>query len=192
MSIIARWRAVDPTAVRDRFRRFGLDVGPDGRIVLDGGWLEIVAAERADLRGAEQLEVVDGPPLGGAHVRAGAARLVAVGFGVIDLEAALAELGRTAIDLPPDCALGARAAGVAGESIVLLEATTEGRLAASLARFGPGPLAIYVALPAGLPTTGAVPVNGPFGPCVVLGGPIWGPHLIACDSAPESSSTIPP
>lgn len=73
-----------------------------------------------------------------------------------------------------------------GQGTILLEPSTEGRLAAALARHGEGHLATFVlagpdaerhAREAGLPMTslGA----GPFGPeRLVLGGSRWGPFIL--------------
>jgi hypothetical protein len=99
--------------------------------------------------------------------------------------------------------LGARtrlrgAGGLPAGSIVLLEPSTEGRLAASLARDGEGPCVLYLAtrkpLRAWLRSARdhgvrASPVRpGPLGPSsLVLGGAIAGPHLILVD--PSSSSS---
>jgi hypothetical protein len=103
-------------------------------------------------------------------------------------------------DLADDELLGARcrlvrapAADGAADAVILLEATTEGRLAATLARHGEGPAALYVGAPTGglelLRAAPAAseplvsrPAGGPFGPSVlVLGGPVHGPHLIVAD-----------
>jgi hypothetical protein len=71
-----------------------------------------------------------------------------------------------------DPALGAQAwlrdpGGAAGDpSLVVLEPDTEGRLAASLARFGEGVAVAY--LGAGRPPGGTL----------VRGGPAWGPHAV--------------
>lgn len=77
------------------------------------------------------------------------------------------------------------------ETIVLLEPYTEGRLAASLARFGHGPVVEYLeaeddadvtaaAASAGIVLSARRP--GPFGPQrLVVGGKPWGPHLILVD-----------
>lgn len=90
--------------------------------------------------------------------------------------------------------LGARtrirgAPGLPGEVLVLSEPATEGRLAASLARDGEGPCALYLAWCEGLDAwiraarargmTLAGPAAGPFGRSVLLpGGAAAGPHVI--------------
>jgi hypothetical protein len=141
-------------------------------------------------------------------------RTVGIGWATVELERAAAELGRL-LDLPPDpwtpagrdqllgaaTLLGPRLGPlVDGPRLVLLEPYTEGRLAASLARHGEGVAAVYVA---GLaptlvpPDGGASPpapsrsaaAPGPLGRGrLVLGGPIWGPHVIALDATPNPES----
>jgi hypothetical protein len=79
--------------------------------------------------------------------------------------------------------------------VVLLEPNTEGRLAATLARVGEGPAALYLQpvhatlarirdelRRAGRPTS--VIGEGPFGrQALVLGRPAWGPHVLLVDTA---------
>jgi hypothetical protein len=85
--------------------------------------------------------------------------------------------------------------------IVLLEPNTEGRLAASLARFGQEPVVMYLepvvagedvraaAAAVGILLSEARP--GPFGRGrLVLGGSRWGPHLILVE--PQEAATIEP
>jgi hypothetical protein len=126
-------------------------------------------------------------------------------WATVDLEGALRELGRgsnlageaAAESAVTDPHLGARVAliaGGAGELLALAEPTTEGRLAASLARRGEGPAGRYASLPdgdtleayrrrahaSGLTISRVQP--GPFGPSVlVAGGPLAGPHLIVVE-----------
>lgn len=104
----------------------------------------------------------------------------------------------TSRDLPDDTQLGARSrlltsAGVLG--VVLLEPITEGRIAASLARFDEGAVAVYVLVPvarfpgvttdlraAGLDLSGEA--SGPFGrQWLVAGGSAWGAHLLIAEDA---------
>lgn len=141
--------------------------------------------------------------LGKARV-GGSWRIVAIGWATVDLDRAAAEFGTrwpdlaTMKDAPADGLLGARARLAHGKvlpsgpdsiALVLLEPSTEGRLAASLARHGEGPAAVWLA-PAGA-TDGAdgrrtsVPADGPFGPQrLVLGGPIAGPHVLLLERSP--------
>lgn len=124
-------------------------------------------------------------------------RSLAIGWATVDLERAEEELvERLALQAaarrrpaPPDELLGANCRLLTsgrGREILLLEPSTEGRLASALARFGEGVLAVYLrvaatALPAahraGLSLTaeGAGPVGRQR---LVLGGPRWGPHVL--------------
>lgn len=106
--------------------------------------------------------------------------------------------------------LGARAllregAGLPGAWMVLLEPSTEGRTAASLARDGEGPCALYlrpaVGLDAWLETardggvTASARRDGPFGVQVLLAGSPAGPHVIVTEgrtpvSAAAEAGTI--
>ena len=85
--------------------------------------------------------------------------------------------------------------GVAGvPALVLIEPSTEGRLAASLARHGEGPMAIWLESSSGAaaPSSAAPPTphrsvvaDGPFGPEVLLlDGPIHGPHRLVVLAGP--------
>jgi hypothetical protein len=127
-------------------------------------------------------------------------RAIAIGWATVELDRAAAELG-VALRLRSDrfaeatvsLVLGARclvASGVfPGEvALVLLEPVTEGRLAATLARSGEGPAAVWLAVEsladaaASVSTSGAhasLARAGPFGPeRLVLDGPIHGPHRL--------------
>ncbi|MDO8483713.1 MAG: hypothetical protein Q7S35_02070 [Candidatus Limnocylindrales bacterium] len=137
--------------------------------------------------------------------RAIAGRPIALGWATVELERAAAELGAE-LGIPADrfldaaqtFALGARCRVVRGVlpdamSLVLLEPATEGRLAATLARFGEGPAAVWLAV-ADLPGAAAsarvagieisVERAGPFGAeRLVLDGPIHGPHRLLIELA---------
>lgn len=116
-----------------------------------------------------------------------------------DLAAAFVASGSaTSRDLPEDTLLGARCRlvtfGVGEREVLLLEPSTEGRIAASLARFGEGPIAIYVVAPKpqfgdtvrDMGRSGLVlsaEAAGPFGrQRLVAGGPPWGAHLAVAES----------
>jgi hypothetical protein len=117
----------------------------------------------------------------------------------VDLERSLADRDRRAhlSAAADDPLLGARVVPITdddGAAIALAEPTTEGRLAASLARNGEGPAGSYVAVPdgddlesfRGRAAAAGVGISrvavGPFGPSVlVLGGPVGGPHLIVVE-----------
>jgi hypothetical protein len=84
-------------------------------------------------------------------------------------------------------------------AIVLLEPDTEGRLAATLARFGEGVGAVYVAPPPGDeagrvdPARLGRPAGGPLGAGrLVLARPAWGPNVIVLDRRPTAARNAPP
>jgi hypothetical protein len=117
-------------------------------------------------------------------------RAVGLGWATVDLERGAAELAATAPGqlrfgaAADDATLGARcrvAPGLAGDlSLVLLEPSTEGRLAAALARTGEGPVAGWFEGPhepdaLALSRSGA----GPLGAArLVLGGSRSGPFAL--------------
>lgn len=149
--------------------------------------------------------------------------LVAIGWGTVDLERAAHELApwlfgdpvagtSRAVGRPTseDPHLGARALirathGLPGEAIVLLEPATEGRLAASLARHGEGPIALYLRPRAGLDAwlaaarTRQVMVSsrrdGPLGPQVLVspaGAPGHGSGVAAAGGAAGNVAFVGP
>jgi hypothetical protein len=157
-------------------------------------------------------------------------RLVGIGWGTVELERAAEELSRAfasarlpAPDWAPatrDAHLGAAAwVGTASwfgaegpprgltdpelPAVVLLEPDSEGRLAATLARFDEGVAAIYLEAPwagaaaaagsAGSEATPypldrtrvGAPAPGPLGLArMVLARPAWGPHVLVVAGAP--------
>ena len=125
---------------------------------------------------------------------------VAIGWATVELDRAVAELAdstgvpaeRFAIG-GDDELLGARCrvavgALAEGHSLITLEPATEGRLAATLARYGEGPAVIWLAIAdlsaASAATGGAGRTfssarSGPLGiERLLLGGPIHGPHRL--------------
>jgi hypothetical protein len=115
----------------------------------------------------------------GALRGSGVPRLVAIGWATVDLDRTLADLSGDAALTADEPLLGARAARVAAGPIVVLvlEPTTEGRLAAALARRGEGICALYLATgvaPTGVTEMTAMGVRGrlmphdrPWGPFVI-------------------------
>jgi hypothetical protein len=124
---------------------------------------------------------------------------LAVGWATVELDRAVVELGAALeipstgfVEAPGSVSLGARclvAPGVlpAGVSLALLEPSTEARLAGTLARHGEGPVALWLAVGdlvgaatslrrAGRPVWQTV--DGPFGPELLLDGPVHGPHRL--------------
>ena len=127
------------------------------------------------------------------------------GWATVELDRA-ASGAANAQDLPDDALLGARCRlvtfGVGEREVLLLEPATEGRIAASLARFGEGPIAEYLIVPhdrfgdlvrdaveAGIVLSAEA--AGPFGrQRLVIGGPPWGAHL--CVAQSTGAATIGP
>lgn len=126
-----------------------------------------------------------------AHV---AGRVIAHGWATVDLARAVQELGE-ALAIPPErfaVAPDARLIGARcrvadavlpdGSSLAILEPTTEGRLAATLARVGEGPAAIWLVAAAdgsAVPIATSTERDGPFGvERLVLGGSTHGPHRL--------------
>jgi hypothetical protein len=138
-------------------------------------------------------------------------RVIGRGVATVDLdqaeERARATIAHRAITgAPDDVLLGARCRIVIvhqGPSLVLLEPNTEGRLAASLARYGQEPVVSYMtsvvqgddvvgsAATAGIPLS--PPTPGPLGVSrLVLGGPAWGPHVILVEPLALGDAEPPP
>jgi len=119
---------------------------------------------------------------------------IAVGWATVDLDRLQGSIEQSfpasvtsSVDLDEDRLLGARCRllrpGFDGiPALVLMEPSTEGRLAATLARHDEGPVAIWVAVPSSLPADAvgrSVAAPGPFGTEVLLlDGPIHGPHRL--------------
>jgi hypothetical protein len=186
------------------------DPRPGGRLVLE----PVGGGEPTP----EDSEVTDGdPPTAAMRLL----RLAGLGWATVELDRAADELGMWLGDAPepeaPDATeplLGARtrlrsAGGLPGDTVLLLEPSTEGRLAASLARDGEGPAALYLRPAAGLRAWAAdarargVRLSarrvGPLGGSVlVAGGPVAGPHLVIVDtqaarpSGTRAAGTIAP
>ena len=119
-------------------------------------------------------------------------RVLAVIWATVDADRVVAGIGLPAEPLADDALLGAAVRLVRppdGEPIALVEPTTEGLLALTLARSGEGPVGKYVLAAGGLAGLVARAVaagidvktadEGPFGPsALVLGGPAAGPHIV--------------
>lgn len=129
--------------------------------------------------------------------------LVAIGWGTVELDRAISQLASAlgvapaAFAAAPDSqALGAwcrvaphALAAFDGLTVVVLEPSTEGRLAATLARHDEGPCAVWLAA-GSVPrdVTDVAPTDGPFGPEHLLDGPRHGPHRLLL----MRPGTIPP
>ena len=168
------WESADPPAARARLAALGV---PDLSIAFVPG-------------GAAGDRLVVGPDDPSGRIDGG---LAAVGWATVDLERSAAQAGGGFAPAEQDGLLGAFAA-VRGR-LVLLEPSTEGRLAATLARHGEGPAAIYLRAPerdlhhavaraSRLGLRFSRPALGPLGRSVLLlGGPAWGPHVLLLGSA---------
>jgi hypothetical protein len=138
-------------------------------------------------------------------------RVIGRGVATVDLDQAeervRATIAHRAITgAPDDVLLGARCRIViveGGPSLVLLEPNTEGRLAASLARYGQEPVASYMSsVVPGEDVVGPAaiagialsrPTPGPLGISrLVLGGPAWGPHVILVEPGAVGDAEPPP
>ena len=180
---------------------------PAGRLVF----------EPVDL-GSEDPAAMDDGEIGAARAMLATPRfrLAGVGWATVELDRATVELDpwlETAADRPEDGADGnpephldartrvRRSPGLPGEALVLAEPTSEGRLAASLARDGEGPCTLYLepveglaAWRAGAASRGIVTSavrRGPLGPSVLVAGPPPGPHLVVIDLREASSPGAP-
>ncbi|HYO44054.1 MAG TPA: hypothetical protein VES19_12720 [Candidatus Limnocylindrales bacterium] len=137
--------------------------------------------------------------------------LIGLGWSTVELDRAEADL-QMWLGPPPggiaavDEHLGARArlrggAGLPGAWTVLLEPSTEGRAAASLARDGEGPCALYLRPAAGLDpwveaarergVTVSARREGPFGEQVLLASGPSGPHVIVTEGRSPVSGAAP-
>jgi hypothetical protein len=186
-----RWVSDEPDRVRALLAALGFGKGNSGSMAVPG---LIVVVERAG--GADRLHSLagDNHPVA-SEVRTGsAARLLAVGVATVDLDRVAATSDDPLRTLPDDDLLGARVAGVGDARVVLLEPAAEGRLAATLARHGEGPAALYVAvqpahraaLRVRLLDLGERPRHGrgPFGQQLLASTRHpWGPHLLVVTRA---------
>ena len=120
--------------------------------------------------------------------------VIAIGWATVELDRAAVERadrlppGSAFADAEPSEHLGAFcrvATGDAGSpAIVLLEPSTEGRLAASLARHGEGWRATWVAAVDAPPGDLSAERPGPLGPeRLVLGGAVGGPYVLVTGTA---------
>lgn len=180
-------------------------------------WVREDADDDPRPEGRLMLEPVPGgeePPGGGEDAPL---VLAGIGWATVELDRAEAELGPWLAEAHghdddtatgsapavPDPHLGAvsrvrSSGGLPGERFVLLEPATEGRLAASLARDGEGPCALYLRPAVGLASWASDARNrgvelgalrpGPLGRArLVLGGPVAGPHLLLVDAQRPSN-----
>ena len=116
--------------------------------------------------------------------------VLALGWATVDHERAAADLARAAPHAvpfepaPPESILGAACllGRPAPIRLAILEPTTEGRLAATLARQDEGPAVLWVSGDPPPGVTLSAPSNGPFGrERLVLGGRLGGSHVLVVD-----------
>jgi hypothetical protein len=192
--MIVPWTVADPGAraarLAERLRLPRPDL--DAAIVmfeLIGGALRLVRGGADVSSDAERLEVSRSP--GQPSTGTARIRLLGIGWATVELERAALVVGpalgvdsNAYKDTNVDAWLGARARlarGDDGVAMALLEPTTEGRLAAALARWGEGPIAIYLGVPG--PAIGATR-PGPFGASsIVHAARPWGPFVFAVAAA---------
>jgi len=163
----------------------------------DAGFVVLVAAAEAIRGGAAARSS-----------RTGGLELAGIGWATVELERAARELGAgIGIDpaawapAPRDALLGARAWSALapherGPVIVLLEPDTEGRVAASLARFGEGVAAVYLRAEIGRSAPrrarAIASAQSALGSArLVQGGPAWGPHVLVLEPRGVAGAAIP-
>jgi hypothetical protein len=199
--VTLRWASTTPESTAARLAAaLGLTVeDADGRpeIRLGTTVLQVVALPPGGMQD-DRVEV-DGPT--GSSSDPGEAPVACVGVGVatVDTERFAAQRGWRTAGLVPDRVLGASASVVVGGTagdlrFVVLEPSTEGRVAASLARWGEVPVALYLRAAAGLEAARRRAVSsglrvssnamGPFGRSFAMSGDAaWGPHVVIVESA---------
>lgn len=132
----------------------------------------------------------------------GRADRCAIGWATVELDRAASELAHDLgispgvfVEAVDSLALGARcriAADVlpGGLTLVILEPATEGRLAATLARFGEGPAVTWYRTNTPVDVSGSSLRHGPFGSeRLVAGDPVHGPHRLLIE---PGTGTIAP
>jgi hypothetical protein len=198
-----RWEAPDPVAAAQRVgEALGVtaeQVRDHPEIVLGSGVVEFRPTVAAD--GDERLRIAGLRERLPRRAGSPRADLVGVGWATVEVQRAAGDLEWETEPGAPDTLLGATAAVVTGDRrLLLLEPSTEGRIAASLVRWGEGPAALYVSVGdeaalerarrdlLGRGGRSTVIAEGPFGRSfAALVGPAWGPHLVLV----ERASAIP-
>jgi hypothetical protein len=196
VALILEWPVADPgilgARLADHLRLPHPD--PDARgveLILRGGRIVLRRLETGE---SERLRIARPDDTRGAP-GTGLASLLGVGFATVEAERAAVEIGAL-VGLAPasfapgvaDGWLGARTWIAAGDvAILLLEPSTEGRLAAALARAGEGAVVAYVGMPG--PAMGPTR-PGPLGPAaLVYEARPWGPYLLTVARS-EAAGTI--
>jgi len=182
---VLTWETRDPGRVRDLLATLRFQTGSGGRMTAPGVAIVVVPSA-----GLDRLRL-DLAGEGAAASEAGPAvpRLLAVGVATVDRGRRGATFPPPAAMLADDALLGARATATGDPRVLLLEPATEGRLAATLARHGEGPAALYLevgpadhaAIRDRLLALGEHPRvgDGPFGPQLLASTRHpSGPHLL--------------
>ena len=194
-----RWVTASPDRAAIRLAHaLGLIMDPVGgrrEVGLGSVVLELVALP-SGVAGDDRLSFA-GPVARPPDAHSPGVACVGVGVATVDTDRIASRMGWRIAQAGHDLVLGAHVAAAdasPGEArLVVLEPSREGRVAASLARLGEGPVALYLRSPAGLPAArdwvagrgGKVtPIaDGPFGRSFAIGGgPPWGPHLVIVES----------
>ncbi len=186
-----RWSTRDPGALVARLLGSGFTV-ESGRVVA---FPSATIGIDAGTSSTDRLEIAEGSALPGSppgpHPN-GVEDVLAIGWATVDRERFVGGLGLAAVEeLPDDPHLGAFVVrhGLARPATLVVEPATEGRLAATLARSGEGPVAVYLGLGGtelhalAAERQGGAQVStvqpGPLGPsAVLLGGRIWDPAIV--------------
>ena len=156
--------------------------GPGLIVPLVGGEVVVVPDEGPDRLVLGTLSPA--PDADPAAALRGAPVLLGVGWATVDADRALPAIA-AAVGVEPgafrsvsgDESLGAAAhvGRIGSLAVVVLEPSTEGRVAAALARVGEGPCAIYVST-----SSPAATQPGPLGPAIVtMADRRWGPFVVA-------------
>lgn len=214
MGMTLAWETDDPPRLHAVLAVAGFRVAADGALEIHGLRLVVRPSSGADrllllaapgAMGGAAEGTAEGAAARRADPEPGAVRLRALAIAVVDIERAVRAHEKGLVDPrgdpspgslhPDDTLLGARVATTGTLGVVVAEPVTEGRLAATLARHGEGPAALYVAVPE--PTAGTATVldglhasflalgerprhgAGPFGvQLLARTRPPWGPHLL--------------
>ena len=177
--LVIDWFDPEPALVAERLAPLGLAADAAGTIPLDGAIVRIRGADGPSRLAIDAI--VARPPV--PIVSNTRVRLLALGVATVDGERFLADHpGLDAARAGDDEHLGARSwLGGGSPRVLVLEPATEGPLAATLARLGEGPVAIYLGgIARGMAGRTA---RGPLGREVLLpGGPTWGPHVLVVEA----------
>lgn len=179
------------------FGTLGLELH-DGAIELAAARIEIDRSEPAAGQPRLQVQELRAGP-GPEPAARGPLDLLAVGWATIELDRAARDIGGAWEPAAHDRLLGAsvwRSPQDHPRSLVL-EPNTEGRLAGALARYGEGPIALYLRVPDPGQAVAALRPrqgSGPFGQEWLIPGPYpAGPFLVlvADQPAPANADRVP-